>query len=102
MSITTKQLIAGACLWLMYGVTFADGAAAEDAVSEILWDYEDSFEYVQYRVTDSGHVDMTFASNTPEALYQQIVAKVRQHPDVDSVLAGKGGAACPLFDFRHN
>ncbi|RMG34411.1 MAG: hypothetical protein D6720_09350 [Gammaproteobacteria bacterium] len=86
--------------WLIPNAAMADGAAAEDAVSEILWDYEDSFEYVQYRITDSGHVDMTFASNTPEALYQEIVAKVRQHPDVDSVLAGRDGAACSLFDFR--
>lgn len=100
MSIRTKQLVAGACLWLTYGLALADGAAAEDAVSEILWDYEDSFEYVQYRVTDSGHVDMTFASNTPESLYQEIVSKVREDPNVDSVLAGKNGAACSLFDFR--
>lgn len=98
--IRTKQLIFGACLWMMYGLVFADGASAEDAVSEVLWDYDDSFEYVQYSVSDSGHVDMTFASNTPDALYQGIVAKIRQHPGVDSVLAGKGGKACPLFDFR--
>jgi hypothetical protein len=74
-----------------------DPAAAEDALTEILWDYENSFEFVHYSVADSGHIDMTFASDTPNELYVEIITKAKNHPDISSVLAGKNGAVCGLF-----
>jgi len=72
-------------------------SAADDALSEILWDYEDSFEFVQYRINDSGFVDMTFASNIPDDMYIEIITRADKHPDIDGVIAGKGGAVCNLF-----
>ena len=90
-------ILAGSYLVFCSLAAWADGQSAEDAVTEVLWNYEDSFDYVQYNVTASGHVDMTFAANTPDALYSDIVSKVRHHRGVDSVLAGKGRNVCPLF-----
>ena len=90
-------MLTGSLLLLASGIALADATSAEDAVSEVLWDYDDSFEFVQYKVNNSGHVSLTFASNTPDALYLEIVSRLRHHPGVDSVLAGKGGKVCSLF-----
>jgi|AMFO01.1.fsa_nt_gi hypothetical protein len=85
------------CMAACATAAVADRASAEDAVTEVLWDYEDSFEFVQYSVSDSGHVVLTFASNTPDDLYSEIVTRIRNHPGVDSVLPGRDGGVCSLF-----
>ena len=86
------------CLtWVGLASAKDEMAAAEDAVSNVLWDYEDSFEYVLYSVSDSGYVEMTFASNTPDDLYVEIITKLNRHPDVDGLMAGKNGAVCDIW-----
>jgi ABC-type sugar transport system substrate-binding protein len=79
-------------------------AAAEDdplskatsAVTEIIFDYN-AEEFVTYNVRDNGYLDVTFARNTPDAVYNEMLEKLRKHPDIKGVLAGKGGPACSRF-----
>jgi hypothetical protein len=70
---------------------------ADLAVAEILFEYDGSEEYATYRVADDGFVDVTFAVNTPDPLYSEILARLNSHPDINGVLAGKTGSFCPLF-----
>jgi len=71
-------------------------AKATDAVTAILFEY-DADDFASYRVSDRGYVDVLFASNTPDALYSEMLNKLQNHPDIKSVLAGKGGPACRRF-----
>lgn len=70
---------------------------ADSAVANILFDYDGSFEFASYKVDENGFVDITFASNTPGELYSEILDKLESHPDIKSVLSGKGGPACSFF-----
>ncbi len=69
---------------------------ADSAVSQILFN-EDADEFASYRVKRNGYVDITFASNTPDAVYSALLDKLKSHPDIKGVLAGKGGPACKRF-----
>jgi hypothetical protein len=40
---------------------------------------------------------ISFASNMPDALYSDLLAKLQKHPDINGVIAGKGGRACRRF-----
>lgn len=71
-------------------------SAASAAVSGILFDY-DADEFASYVINDKGHVDITFARNTPDALYSEILNKLQTHPGIKSVLAGRGGPTCSRF-----
>ena len=85
---------------LMCGATLAfaedDVTRSTDAVTSILFDYN-ADEFATYVIHDDGSVDITFASNTPDALYSEILDKLLHNPDIKNVLAGKGGPACSLF-----
>ncbi|MDY6978837.1 MAG: hypothetical protein SV201_03100 [Pseudomonadota bacterium] len=70
---------------------------ADEAVANILFDYDGSFEFASYKVDENGFVDITFASNTPDSLYSEILNKLESHPEIDGVLSGKGGPTCDLF-----
>ncbi len=70
---------------------------ADEAVANILFDYDGSFEFATYKVDENGFVDITFASNTPDSLYGEILNKLESHPEIDGVLSGKGGPTCDLF-----
>jgi len=70
---------------------------ADEAVANILFDYDGSFEFASYKVNETGFVDITFASNTPDSLYSEILNKLESHPAIDGVLSGKGGPTCELF-----
>ncbi|MGM0678473.1 MAG: hypothetical protein ACQESY_01220 [Pseudomonadota bacterium] len=70
---------------------------ADEAVANILFDYDGSFEFASYKVDENGFVDITFASNTPASLYSEILDKLESHPAIDGVLSGKGGPSCDLF-----
>ena len=72
-------------------------ARAGEAVANIIFDYDGSSEFVSYRVRPDGFVDAVFASNTPGALYDEIVEKLRRDPGIKGVLAGKGGPVCSRF-----
>lgn len=70
---------------------------ADEAVANILFDYEYSEEYTSYAVKEDGFVDVTFAQNIPDKLYSEILSKLNNHPDINGVLAGKTGAYCARF-----
>lgn len=70
---------------------------ADSAVANILFDYDGAQEFASYRVDENGFVDIVFARNMPDKLYSEILARLQNHPDIDGVLAGKGGPACSLF-----
>jgi len=91
------------CVFLAGGIMATGPVIAEDAVSKasaavsgILFDY-DGDEFASYAIRDSGFVDITFARNTPDALYGEILGKLKSHPDINGVLAGKGGPTCSKF-----
>ena len=67
------------------------------AVADILFEYDGSEEFTSYAVRESGFVDITFPSNMPDELYIEILNKLKSHPDIDGVLAGKSGPSCKLF-----
>jgi hypothetical protein len=70
---------------------------ADAAVATVLFEFEGSEEYASYRANEDGSVDLIFARNTPDALYEAILTRLQKHPDISSVLASKGGPACRLF-----
>lgn len=72
-------------------------AKAGAAVANIIFEYDGSNEFLSYRVRPDGFVDAVFASNTPGALYDEIVEKLRRDPGIKGVLAGKGGPVCSRF-----
>lgn len=69
---------------------------ASGAVTNIIFDYG-ADEFATYTVQENGFVDINFATNTPDALYSEILNKLQNHPDIKGVLAGKTGPVCPLF-----
>jgi len=70
---------------------------ADAAVANILFDYEGSEEFATYIIKDDGFVDITFARNMPDKLYGEILTKLNSHPDINGVLAGKGGPVCKIW-----
>jgi len=66
------------------------------AVTSILFEY-DAGEFASYSIEDNGFLDITFARNTPDALYSEILNKLQNNPDIKGVLAGKGGGTCSRF-----
>jgi len=92
-----------AVLLMTCGIADVSPALAEDtpsetsaAVTSILFEYN-ADEFVSYGIQDNGFLEITFASNTPEALYNEILNKLQKHPDINGVLAGKGGPTCSIF-----
>jgi hypothetical protein len=86
------------CCLLSTSMLHADELAQADAaVANILFEYDGSEEYATYKANDDGSVDLIFASNTPDKLYEDILTRLQNHPDISSVLAGKGGPVCKLF-----
>ena len=71
-------------------------AMADKAVANILFDFEYGSEVASYRVNEDGFVNMDFASNTPDALYGDILTKIKRHPDIKGVLASKTAPACSI------
>ncbi|WP_126456277.1 hypothetical protein [Sulfuriflexus mobilis] len=86
------------CCLLSVGMLHADEQSQADAaVANTLFDYDGSEEYATYKVNDDGSVDLIFASNTPDKLYEDILTQLQSHPHISSVLASKGGPVCKLF-----
>ena len=88
---------------LTCSIAGASPALAEDApektsaaVTNILFEY-DADEFASYRIRDSGFLDITFARNTPDALYSEMLNKLKKHPDIKGVLAGREGPTCSRF-----
>lgn len=71
-------------------------ARAEQAVADILFD-ANADDFTTYRVSAHGFVDINFARNTPDPIYSDLLAKLKSHPDIRGVLAGKSLAPCKRF-----
>ena len=80
------------------GPVLAEDAESKSsaAVTNILFEY-DADEFASYGISDSGFLDITFASNTPETLYSEILNKLQKHPDIKGVLPGRDGPTCSRF-----
>ena len=85
------------------GIAATGPVLAEDAltktssaVASILFEY-DADEFASYGIRNDGFLDITFARNTPDDLYSEILNKLQKHPDIKGVLAGKGGPSCSRF-----
>lgn len=80
-------------------VCYAEDALsrADAAVANILFEYDGSEQFASYSISERGDVNITFAENMPDELYAEIVTKLSSHPDIHSVLAGKGGPSCGFF-----
>jgi len=70
---------------------------ADAAVADILFNYDGAEEFASYAVRADGFVDITFARNMPDALYSELLAKLKGDPQIPGVLAGKTGRACRLW-----
>lgn len=84
-----RRLVAALGLALL-GVAsaFAGADEAENAVTGILFDAD--MENVSYSFRKDGFVDILFGVAVPEDEYIRIVERIRKHPDVPGVLAGRG------------
>lgn len=67
---------------------FAGKSESEDAVTNILFD--ENMENVSYSLRNDGFVDITFGIAVEEKDYMRILNRLRQHPDIPGVLAGRG------------
>lgn len=90
-------------IFMTYAIAGASPVLAEDAtsrtsaaVTNILFEY-DADDSASYSIRDNGFLDITFARNTPDALYSEILNKLKNHPDIKGVLAGRGGPTCSRF-----
>ena len=70
---------------------------ADRAVANLLFEYDGAEEFASYLIRPDGLADISFASNMPDALYRELLAKLQKHPDINGVIAGKGGRACKRF-----
>ena len=95
-----KALFISLCLLSMSLSTVAHAdelLKADSAVANILFEYDGSEEYATYKVNEDGSVDLIFARNAPDSLYDEILTKLQDNPEINGVLASKGGPACKLF-----
>lgn len=98
-----KLSLAVLAFFIIYGVAGTGSVLAEDArskasaaVTGILFDYNAS-DFSSYIVNEDGSLDFTFASNTPDAIYSEILNALQKNPDIKGVLAGKNGPTCSSF-----
>lgn len=66
-------------------------------MANVLFEYDGADEFAAFKVNEDGFVDITFARNTPDKLYGEVLTKLQNHPDIDGVLSGKGGPTCKLW-----
>jgi hypothetical protein len=66
----------------------AGQSESENAVTNILFD--ENMENVSYSLRGDGFVDITFGIAVEEKAYIRIVERMRKHPDIPGVLAGRG------------
>jgi len=66
----------------------AGQSEAEDAVTNILFD--ENMENASYSLRNDGFVDILFGVAVPEKDYIRIIERMRKHPDIPGILAGRG------------
>lgn len=70
--------------------------SAENAITDIIFEH-DANDFVTYEIESSGYTKVTFARNTPDDIYNNMVSEMRKHPDINGLLPGKTGASCSRF-----
>jgi hypothetical protein len=83
-----RQLIVSALLVLTSFSTLAGQSESEDAVTSILFD--ENMENVYYSFRSDGFVDIWFGPAVPDKDYSRILERLRKHPEIPGVLAGRG------------
>lgn len=69
---------------------------ADQAVAGILFE-NDADEFISYSIESDGAVDITYANNTPDKIYNKINSELRAHKSIKSIMPGRGGPSCSLF-----
>ncbi|MHB1085070.1 MAG: hypothetical protein ACYCZA_09560 [Thiobacillus sp.] len=67
---------------------FAGQPESEDAVTNILFD--ENMENAYYAFRSDGFVDIWFGPAVSDKDYSRILERLRTHPDIPGVLAGRG------------
>ncbi len=76
-------------------LSLAGQAESENAVTGIL--FEEDMQNVTYSLRQDGFVDILFGPSVPDSDYARILKKLKNHPDIPGVLAGKGiSDYCPV------
>lgn len=83
-----RQLLVSALLAFVSLTALAGQSESENAVTNILFD--ENMENVSYSLRGDGFVDISFGIAVPEPEYIRIVERLRRHPDIPGVLAGRG------------
>jgi hypothetical protein len=83
-----RQLLVSALLVFASFTAQAGQSESEDAVTNILFD--ENMENVSYALRGDGFVDISFGIAVAEKDYIRIVERLRKHPDIPGVLAGRG------------
>ncbi len=86
--MTVRHLIFATFLALAPFSLQAGQAEAENALTGILFD--ENMENISYSLRRNGFVDILFGAAVAEADYIRIVERLRGHPDIPGVLAGRG------------
>lgn len=74
---------------------WAGQTEAEAAVSNLLFD--EGMENASFKVRSDGFVDILFGAAVSDADYSRLLEKLRAHPDIKGVLAGKSTSNyCPI------
>jgi len=98
-----KTLAALIALVVVFQVSIsrADSQTTLDAIDEVLFDYEKvGMEFINYKVTSTGHVSLTVDESVPDDLYVELIQKLRAHKDIRSVLAGRGDICSSTYIVR--
>ena len=83
-----RHLLVSAMLILISLAAQAGQSEAENALTAILFD--ENMENVSYSLRKDGFVDILFGVAVAEKDYIRILERLRQHPDIPGVLAGRG------------
>lgn len=71
---------------------------ADYAVGNILFEYEiPDGDGASYVIEDNGFVNIQFAENIPDDMYEEVLTALKSHPDINGVLSGKGLPICIGF-----
>ena len=83
-----RLLINAAASLLIALPALAGQPESENAVTQILFD--ENMENVSYSLRGDGFVDIWFGPAVPDKDYSRIIERLRAHPDIPGVLAGRG------------
>lgn len=79
----------------LISLSWAGQLEAEAAVSNLLFD--EGMENASFKVRADGFVDILFGAAVSDTDYVRLLDKLRAHPDIKGVLAGKSsGNYCPI------